>query len=89
MGGMILSVGGLRREEEWARSLISRALGVPVVQHDDGSLPGMYDLVIRNADGSVSAVEVTMPADGPCIALWNHMNGKGRWAGKASKGHGW
>lgn len=38
------SMKALRTEEEWARQVMSLALGVPVLQHDDGSVGGMHDL---------------------------------------------
>lgn len=79
----------LRPEEQWARSVISRALGVPVVQHDDGSLPGMHDLDITYGDRPPRAVEVTAAADGEAIALWNLLNGQDeRWVEPALAG-GW
>ena len=47
-------MGSLRPEEGWARLAMSRALGVPVVQYDDGSRNGMHDLQIihRGAERS-------------------------------------
>jgi hypothetical protein len=73
------STTGLRPEEEWARRIIEAAVGVPVVQHDDNSREGMHDLEIRYPDAPPAAVEVTAAADGDTIALWNLMNGNGRW----------
>lgn len=70
----------LRAEEEWAREIIAHALGVPVVQHDDGSRERMHDLDILLGNGVRAAVEVTAAADGEAIALWNLLNGRGaRW----------
>lgn len=78
----------LRPEEEWARQMMSHALGLPVVQHDDGSLEGMYDLDVLY-DGETAAVEVTSAADGESIALWNLMNGRNeRWVVDELQG-GW
>lgn len=65
----------LRDEEEWARSLVERELGVPVVQHDDGSRDGMHDLDIIYKDGSIAAMEVTAAADAETIELWQKLNG--------------
>ncbi|HVE92846.1 MAG TPA: hypothetical protein VNE62_11210 [Actinomycetota bacterium] len=65
----------LRTEEEWARQVMSYALGVPVLQHDDGSVGGMYDLDVVY-DGETAAAEVISAADGESIALWNLMNGR-------------
>lgn len=70
----------LRPEEEWARSMMSCALDVEVVQHDDGSDPGMHDLDVLHPARQRGAVEVTAAADAACIELWNLMNGKSeRW----------
>jgi hypothetical protein len=38
-------------------------LGVPVVQHDDGSRPSMYDLRVEYGDGRTAAAEVTCELD--------------------------
>jgi hypothetical protein len=72
-------MAALRPEEEWARQMLSSALDAPVVQHDDGSAPSMYDLRVDYLDRPPAAVEVTSAADGETIALWNLMNGNGRW----------
>jgi hypothetical protein len=68
-------------EELWAQACIQQALpDCRVAQHDDGSLPGMYDLKITCADGSIGAVEVTAAADAEQIELWKLVGGKGkRW----------
>jgi hypothetical protein len=69
----------LRPEEEWARQMMSRALAVDVVQHDDGSDHGMHDLDVLHEHG-VAAVEVTAAADGESMALWRLMNDRDdRW----------
>ena len=78
----------LRPEEEWARRMMTHALGVPVLQHDDGSLVRMHDLDVVY-DGESAAVEVTSAADGESIALWNLMNGRNeRWVVDELQG-GW
>lgn len=70
----------LSPEEEWARRAVSHTLGVPVIQHDDNSQEGMYDLAITYPDGSVGAVEVTAAADPDSIELWRLLNGSSeRW----------
>src|SRR4051812_17597532 len=61
--------GILRFEEEWARQVISQALDLPVIQHDDGSRSGMHDLDIIGLDGAREPVEVTMAADPELIPL--------------------
>ena len=68
--------------------MMSHALGLPVVQHDDGSLEGMHDLDVLY-DGETAAVEATSAADGESIALWNVMNGRNeRWVVDELQG-GW
>lgn len=70
----------LRAEEEWSRQMVEAALGLPVSQHDDGSMPGMHDLSIHHRDGSVGAVEVTAAAHPQSIALWKLVNDRDdRW----------
>lgn len=58
---------------------ISGALGVEVGEHDDGSMPGMYDLEILYPDQVPGAVEVTAAADPHLIQLWKLVNEGGRW----------
>lgn len=59
--------------------MMAHALGVPVLQHDNGSLERMHDLDVVY-DGGTAAVEVTSAADGESIELWNLMNGRNqRW----------
>jgi hypothetical protein len=81
-------VGALRPEEHWAREIIAHALRVPVVQHDDGTVDGMHDLDVVYPDRPCAAVEVTTAADGESIALWNLLNGGGRWIEPTLSG-GW
>ncbi len=65
------------REEEWARRMMSAALDAEVTCHDDGSLPGMYDLDI----GDVGAVEITAAIEPEAHTLWKHINDRDhRWA---------
>lgn len=68
-------------EELWAQACIQQALpGCRVAQHDDGSLPGMYDLKITYPDGSIGAAEVTAAADAEQVELWKLVGGRGeRW----------
>ncbi len=59
---------------------MAAALGLPVLQHDDGSSERQHDLEVIGPDGTSSPVEVTAAADGESIALWKLMNGTaGRW----------
>jgi hypothetical protein len=79
----------LRPEEEWARAVLSVALGAPVEQYDDGSARSMYDLEIRYPDRAAGAVEVTTATHGGDTAFWRVMIGdKGRWIEPSLKG-GW
>ncbi|UOY02451.1 hypothetical protein [Blastococcus sp. PRF04-17] len=79
----------LRDEEEWARALMESVLGVPVKQHDDGSLGGMHDLAIQYPDRPAAAVEVTAAADRASVELWHLVNGASeRWIVPTLRG-GW
>lgn len=80
---------GLRREEDWARQIVAAALEADVVQFDDGTEDGMYDLAIRHGDGTEAAMEVTAAAEGASIALWKLVNGgDDRWIEERIAG-GW
>ena len=68
--------------------MIQQALGVSVVQHDDGSAPRMYDLEILHDDRPPAAVEVVAAADPASIELWNILNSGGRWQAEGIEG-GW
>ena len=68
--------------------MIQQALEVPVVQHDDGSAPRMYDLAILHDGGPPAAVEVVAAADPGSIELWNLLNSDGRWLAEGIEG-GW
>ncbi len=60
----------LRSEEKVVAATIRAVLCLKVEQHDDGKQPGMHDLNIVTADGSLAAVEVTAAADPDSIQLW-------------------
>jgi hypothetical protein len=77
--GNIPKVRPLSPEEEWARSVISQTLAVPVRQHDDGSEPAMYDFDILYPDRPAGAAEVTAAADPEAIEFWSAMNAGERW----------
>lgn len=79
----------LRAEEEWARGVIAAALGLEVVQHDNGSSDSMHDLDVYDGAIRAAAVEVTAAADGQVIALWKLVNPPGhRWIESTLAG-GW
>lgn len=67
----------LRPEEEWARQMIEAELSCPVVQHDDGTDAGMFDLRIEYPNRSHGAVEVVGAPDPLRTRLWNTANGGG------------
>lgn len=70
----------LRAEERVVAATIAATLGLKVEQHDDGSRPGMHDLNILAADGTLGAVEVTAAADPDSIQLWKLVNSRDeRW----------
>lgn len=69
----------LRGEERWAARMIEAELDCSVLQHDDGSLPRMYDLDVVLTDERRAAVEVTAAGDQEAIEQWNLMNGGERW----------
>ncbi len=77
----------LRPEEKWAKTVLARVLGVPVEQYDDGSKPGMHDLIFVRA-GVTEAVEVTAAADPGAIELWNFLENGKMWTSKRLQG-GW
>lgn len=54
-------------------------LGVPVVQHDDGSRDAMHDLEVIYGNGSRAAVEIRCAVDREQTEFWNVVNGRGRW----------
>jgi len=64
----------LRGEEKVAAATIGATLSLQVEQHDNGKQPGMHDLNILTADGSLAAVEVTAAADPDSIQLWKLVN---------------
>lgn len=68
---------------------VRRALkGATVEQHDDGSQPGMPDLLVRYPDGRTAAVEVTRSVHSDATALWRVIGNPGRWIDESLRG-GW
>jgi hypothetical protein len=72
-------MGGLRREEEWARRVMAETLGVPVEQHDDGSRPSMHDLTVRYVDRPEAPCEITQAVDPELLEFWRLFEAEGRW----------
>lgn len=67
---------------------MQQALGVPVVQYDDGSRPSMHDLTILRSDSVRAAAEVTGAVDRAATELWNIAYRDGRWIEESLTG-GW
>lgn len=63
--------------EEWARKVVEMHLGVPVVVHDDGSAPSMYDLRVGPYAAPEVAIEVAGAVDPLQTETWNMGPGKG------------
>ncbi len=57
-------------------AVVRAQLQVPVVQHDDQSVAGMYDLKIEYPDGRVGAVEVTAAEDQDLAARQGALAGR-------------
>ncbi|HEX4754877.1 MAG TPA: hypothetical protein VH661_03875, partial [Candidatus Dormibacteraeota bacterium] len=84
-----MAVRRLRPEEVWVQTLVAQELSVGVEQHDNGSQPGMFDLLIRYRSGRCGALEVTAAAASDSIELWKLMNSKSaRWQVDGIRG-GW
>jgi hypothetical protein len=63
--------------ERWAQQIIEKELNCPVVVHDDGSQPSMYDLRIGAAGAPEVAIECVRAVDSVGTATWNVGPGKG------------
>jgi hypothetical protein len=63
----VLMAGRVRPEELWARAHVECPLECDVIDHDDGSAPGMYAFTIRYRNRRVGALEVTAAADPDAI----------------------
>ena len=70
-------MGVERRDEDIARDLMSRALGVPIQQNDDGSAPQMFDFRFQLKDGRRGAAEMTTVTDEQSRA-WQSQGGSER-----------
>lgn len=78
-----------RVEEVWAREFLERVLKAPVDHYDDGSRPGMFDLLIRYSEQPAGAAEVTTATDPKAVELQKLVNPRGqRWEDARLKG-GW
>jgi hypothetical protein len=63
--------------EESAKQIIEKELNRPVVVHDDGSKPSMYDLRIGPAEAPDVAIECVGAVDPDRTETWNVGPGKG------------
>jgi len=57
--------------EEHARRVLTRELNRPVVRHDDGSAPGLYDLRVGTATQPDIAIECVGAVDPVRVETWN------------------
>jgi hypothetical protein len=63
--------------ERWAQQIVERELDCPVVVHDDGSQPSMYDLRIGSAEAPDVAIECVGAVDAVSTETWNVGPGRG------------
>ena len=63
--------------ERWAQQIIEKALDCPVVVHDDGSQPSMYDLRIGAVEVPDVAIECVGAVDPVRTETWKVGPGKG------------
>jgi hypothetical protein len=63
--------------ERWAQQIIENELNCPVVVHDDGSQPSMYDLRMRAVEAPDVAIECVRAVDPVSTETWNVGPGKG------------
>lgn len=68
---------GRRSVEVWAARLIERELKRPVLVHDDGTQPGLYDLRIGPSDAPEAAIECVGAVDRIRTEAWNIGPAKG------------
>lgn len=57
--------------EECARRILQRELGRPVLLHDDGHGPGLYDLRVGDVDAPAIAIECVGAVDRIRTETWN------------------
>ncbi len=63
--------------EQWAQQIIEKELNCPVVIHDDGSQPSMYDLRIGVVEAPDVAIECVGAVDSVRTETWNVGPGRG------------
>lgn len=57
--------------EGWAKQIVAKELGEIVEVHDDGSEPGMYDLMIGSKSSPKYAIECVGAVDPVATETWN------------------
>jgi hypothetical protein len=63
--------------ERWAQQITEKELNCPVVIHDDGSQPSMYDQRIGAVEAPDVAIECVGAVDSVFTETWNVSPGKG------------
>jgi hypothetical protein len=63
--------------ERWAQQIIEKELDYPVVIHDDGTQPSMYDLRIGTVEAPDVAIECVGAVDSVRTETWNVGPGRG------------
>lgn len=63
--------------EQLAQQIIEKELNRPVVVHDDGSQPSMYDLRVGGAEAPDVAIECVGAVDAVGTETWNIGPGRG------------
>lgn len=63
--------------EQWAQQVIENELNCPVVVHDDGTQPSMYDLRIGVVEAPDVAIECVGAVDSVRAETWNVGPGRG------------
>jgi hypothetical protein len=57
--------------EEFARRIVQREFARPVVLHDDGRRPGLYDLRVGDVEAPHIAIECIGAVDSIRTETWN------------------
>ena len=63
--------------ETYDLQVLERQLGVPIILHDDGSRPGMYDLRVGRVEDREIAIECIGAVDPVRTEAWNVGAGRG------------
>ena len=63
--------------ERWVQQILEKELNCPVVVHDDGSQPSMYDLRVGAVEAPDVAIECVGAVDSVFTETWNVGPGRG------------